>query len=117
MTISEKAKVTTERLEKFMDKHVYPNNSTYHQQIEDFGDNRWQVVPIIEDLKEEAKKEDLWNLFLPESDLGHGLTNAEYAPMCEIMGRAMWSAEVFNCSAPDTGNMEVLVRFGTDEQK
>ena len=117
MTISEKAKVTTERLEKFMDKHVYPNNSTYHQQIEDFGDNRWQVVPIIEDLKEEAKKEDLWNLFLPESDLGHGLTNAEYAPMCEIMGRAMWSAEVFNCSAPDTGNMEVLVRYGTDEQK
>ena len=117
MTISEKAKVTTERLEKFMDKHVYPNNSTYHQQIEDFGDNRWQVVPIIEDLKEEAKKEDLWNLFLPESDLGHGLTNAEYAPMCEIMGRAMWSSEVFNCSAPDTGNMEVLVRYGTDEQK
>ena len=117
MTISEKAKVTTERLEKFMDKHVYPNNSTYHQQIEDFGDNRWQVVPIIEDLKEEAKKEDLWNLFLPESDLGHGLTNAEYAPMCEIMGRAMWSAEVFNCSAPDTGNMEVLNRYGAYEHK
>ena len=117
MTISEKAQKTTERLEKFMDKHVYPNNNTYHKQIEDFGDNRWQVVPIIEDLKKEAKKEDLWNLFLPDSDLGHGLTNAEYAPMCEIMGRAIWSAEVFNCSAPDTGNMEVLVRYGTDEQK
>ena len=94
MTISENAKKTTERLEKFMDKHVYPNNNTYHKQIEDFGDNRWQVVPIIEKLKEEAKKEDLWNLFLPESDLGHGLTNAEYAPMCEIMGKAIWSAEV-----------------------
>jgi alkylation response protein AidB-like acyl-CoA dehydrogenase len=117
MSISKKAQETTDRLEKFMDKHVYPNNSTYHKQIEDFGDNRWQVVPIIEDLKKEAKKEDLWNLFLPDSNLGHGLTNAEYAPMCEIMGKAIWSAEVFNCSAPDTGNMEVLVRYGTDEQK
>ena len=96
---------------------IRDSNNTYHKQIEDFGDNRWQVVPIIEDLKKEAKKEDLWNLFLPDSDLGHGLTNAEYAPMCEIMGRAIWSAEVFNCSAPDTGNMEVLVRYGTDEQK
>ena len=117
MSISKKAQETTDRLEKFMDKHVYPNNDTYHKQIEDFGDNRWQIVPIIEDLKKEAKKEDLWNLFLPDSSLGHGLTNAEYAPMCEIMGKAIWSAEVFNCSAPDTGNMEVLVRYGTDEQK
>ena len=117
MSISPKAKETTDRLNNFMDKHVYPNNETYHSQIENFGADRWQVVPVIEDLKKEAKKEDLWNLFLPESDYGHGLTNAEYAPMCEIMGRAMWSAEVFNCSAPDTGNMEVLVRYGTDEQK
>ena len=117
MNISPKAKETTDRLNNFMDKHVYPNNETYHSQIENFGADRWQVVPVIEDLKKEAKKEDLWNLFLPESDYGHGLTNAEYAPMCEIMGRAMWSAEVFNCSAPDTGNMEVLVRYGTDEQK
>ena len=117
MTISAKAKQTTDRLNKFMDQHVYPNNETYHQQIEDFGDDRWQVVPIIEDLKKEAKKDDLWNLFLPDSDYGHGLTNAEYAPMCEIMGRAMWSAEVFNCSAPDTGNMEILAEFGTSEQK
>ena len=117
MAISDRAQQTTERLRKFMDKNIYPNNDTYIKQIDDFGDNRWQVVPIIEDLKKEAKKEDLWNLFLPESDYGHNLTNEEYAPMCEIMGRAMWSAEVFNCSAPDTGNMEVLVRYGTEEQK
>ena len=117
MAISDRAQQTTERLQKFMDKNIYPNNDTYIKQIDDFGDNRWQVVPIIEDLKKEAKKEDLWNLFLPESDYGHNLTNEEYAPMCEIMGRAMWSAEVFNCSAPDTGNMEVLVRYGTEEQK
>ena len=117
MAISDRAQQTTDRLQKFMDKNIYPNNDTYIKQIDDFGDNRWQVVPIIEDLKKEAKKEDLWNLFLPESDYGHNLTNEEYAPMCEIMGRAMWSAEVFNCSAPDTGNMEVLVRYGTDEQK
>ena len=117
MAISDRAQQTTVRLQKFMDKNIYPNNDTYIKQIDDFGDNRWQVVPIIEDLKKEAKKEDLWNLFLPESDYGHNLTNEEYAPMCEIMGRAMWSAEVFNCSAPDTGNMEVLVRYGTEEQK
>ena len=117
MAISDRAQQTTDRLQKFMDKNIYPNNDTYIKQIDDFGDNRWQVVPIIEDLKKEAKKEDLWNLFLPEIDYGHNLTNEEYAPMCEIMGRAMWSAEVFNCSAPDTGNMEVLVRYGTEEQK
>ena len=117
MTISDKAKETTERLNKFMDKHIYPNESKYMKQIEDFGDNRWQVVPIVDELKETAKEDDLWNLFLPESDYGAGYTNEEYAPMCEIMGRSMWSAEVFNCSAPDTGNMEVLVRYGTEEQK
>ena len=117
MTISDKAKKSTERLNKFMDDHIYPNESNYVSQVENFGDNRWQVVPIIEELKDVAKKEDLWNLFLPESEYGAGYTNAEYAPMCEIMGRSMWSAEVFNCSAPDTGNMEVLVRYGTDEQK
>ena len=117
MTISDKAKKTTERLDKFMDTHIYPNESKYIKQVEDFGDNRWQVVPIVEELKETAKKDDLWNLFLPESEYGAGYTNEEYAPMCEIMGRSMWSAEVFNCSAPDTGNMEVLVRYGTEEQK
>ena len=117
MTISDKAKKTTERLNQFMDKHIYPNESNYAKQIDDFGDNRWQVIPIVEELKETAKKDDLWNLFLPESEYGPGYTNEEYAPMCEIMGRSMWSAEVFNCSAPDTGNMEVLVRYGTEEQK
>ena len=117
MTISDKAKETTERLNKFMDKHIYPNESKYVKQIEDFGDNRWQVVPVVDELKETAKEDDLWNLFLPESEYGAGYTNEEYAPMCEIMGRSMWSAEVFNCSAPDTGNMEVLVRYGTEEQK
>ena len=117
MTISDKAKETTERLNKFMDKHIYPNESKYIKQIEDFGDNRWQVVPIVDELKETAKEDDLWNLFLPESEYGAGYTNEEYAPMCEIMGRSMWSAEVFNCSAPDTGNMEVLVRYGPEEQK
>ena len=117
MTISDKAKKTTERLNQFMDKHIYPNESNYINQIDDFGDNRWQVIPIVEELKETAKKDDLWNLFLPESEYGAGYTNEEYAPMCEIMGRSMWSAEVFNCSAPDTGNMEVLVRYGTEEQK
>ena len=117
MTIYEKAKETTERLNKFMDNHIYPNESKYAKQIDDFGNNRWQVVPIVEELKETAKNDDLWNLFLPESEYGSGYTNEEYAPMCEIMGRSMWSAEVFNCSAPDTGNMEVLVRYGTKEQK
>jgi len=117
MTISDKAKKTTERLNQFMDKYIYPNESKYIKQVDDFGDNRWQVIPIVEELKETAKKEDLWNLFLPESEYGAGYTNEEYAPMCEIMGRSMWSAEVFNCSAPDTGNMEVLVRYGTEEQK
>ena len=117
MTISDKAKKTTERLNQFMDKHIYPNESKYIKQVDDFGDNRWQVIPIVEELKETAKKDDLWNLFLPESEYGAGYTNEEYAPMCEIMGRSMWSAEVFNCSAPDTGNMEVLVRYGTEEQK
>ncbi len=117
MTISDKAKETTERLNKFMDNHIYPNETKYMKQIEDFGENRWQVIPIVEELKETAKGDNLWNLFLPESEYGAGYTNEEYAPMCEIMGRSMWSAEVFNCSAPDTGNMEVLVRYGTEEQK
>ena len=117
MTISDRAKQTTERLEKFMDEHINPNTETYYNQIKGFGDNRWQIVPIIQELKEKAKSADLWNLFLPESEYGSGYTNEEYAPMCEIMGRNIWSAEVFNCSAPDTGNMEVLVRYGTDEHK
>lgn len=99
----------------FMQTHVYPNEATFHAQVAE-GD-RWQPVPIIEEIKKHAKAKGLWNLFLPESELGAGLTNADYAPLCEIMGRVHWAPEVFNCSAPDTGNMEVLVRYGTPEHK
>ncbi len=112
---SEKAKAYQEQLKVFMDKHIYPNEATFARQIEE-GD-RWQPVPILEELKKKARSEGLWNLFLPESEHGAGLTNLEYTPLCEIMGRSPMAPEVFNCSAPDTGNMEVLVRYGTEEQK
>ncbi|HEV8236018.1 MAG TPA: acyl-CoA dehydrogenase family protein, partial [Gemmatimonadaceae bacterium] len=99
-------------LTAFMDAHIYPNESLFRDQIAD-GD-RWQPVPIVEALKPKARAAGLWNLFLPESELGAGLTNVEYAPLCEIMGRVpAFAPEVFNCSAPDTGNMEVLVRYGS----
>jgi acyl-CoA dehydrogenase len=113
---SEKAKELQRRVAAFMDEHIYPNEAVYHAQIAE-GD-RWQPVPIIEALKPKARAAGLWNLFLPESEYGAGLTNVEYAPLCEIMGRVPgFGAEVFNCSAPDTGNMEVLVRYGTDAQR
>ena len=112
---SEKAKAYQEQLKVFMDKHIYPNEATFAHQIAE-GD-RWQPVPIVEELKKKARSEGLWNLFLPESEYGAGLTNLEYTPLCEIMGRSPMAPEVFNCSAPDTGNMEVLVRYGTEEQK
>ncbi|WML29906.1 acyl-CoA dehydrogenase [Neobacillus sp. OS1-32] len=105
------------KLNAFMDEYVYPNESVYEQQVNEQKD-RWSAVPpIIEELKEKAKQAGLWNLFLPESEYGAGLTNVEYAPLCEIMGRSMIGPEIFNCNAPDTGNMEVLVRYGTEEQK
>jgi acyl-CoA dehydrogenase len=104
------------RLRAFMDDHVYPNEALFHRQIED-GD-RWQPTAIIEELKPKARAAGLWNLFLPESEYGAGLTNVEYAPLCEVMGRVPgFGAEVFNCSAPDTGNMEVLVRYGSEAQR
>ena len=114
-THSPKVQKLQTELSAFMDEHVYPHEATYHHQLAE-GD-RWQPVSIIEDLKKVAKAKKLWNLFLPESSLGAGLTNMEYAPLCEIMGRVHWAPEVFNCSAPDTGNMEVLVRYGTEEHK
>jgi acyl-CoA dehydrogenase len=112
---SDKVKYLQKKLASFMEEHIYPNEARFYQEV-NTGD-RWKVIPLIEELKPKAKAEGLWNLFLPESQLGAGLTNLEYAPLCEIMGRVPWSAEVFNCSAPDTGNMEVLVRYGTDEQR
>jgi acyl-CoA dehydrogenase len=112
---SEKALKYQESVKAFMDTHIYPNEATFAKQIGE-GD-RWQPVPIVEELKKKARSEGLWNLFLPESEYGAGLTNLEYTPLCEIMGRSPMAPEVFNCSAPDTGNMEVLVRYGTEEQK
>ena len=103
------------RLLVFMDKHIYPNEDLFHQQINQ-GD-RWTHPAILEELKPKAREAGLWNLFLPDSKYGAGLTNLEYAPLCEIMGRSPMAPEVFNCSAPDTGNMEVLVRYGTEELK
>jgi acyl-CoA dehydrogenase len=103
------------RLKAFMEAHVYPNQQRFHDEV-DTGD-RWEPTRLIEELKVKAKAEGLWNLFLPESDHGAGLTNLEYAPLCEIMGRVHWAPEVFNCNAPDTGNMEVLARYGTPAQQ
>src|SRR3989454_1447289 len=99
-----------------MNKYIYPNEKVFQDQL-DSGPTRWQVPPIMEELKAKARERALWNLFLPESEYGVGLTNLEYAPLCEIMGRSTMAPEVFNCSAPDTGNMEVLARYGTAEQK
>ncbi len=105
-----------QRVQAFMDEHVYPNEKTFHDQIAD-GD-RWKPTAIVEELKAKAKAAKLWNLFLPESVYGAGLSNVEYAPLCEIMGRVPGlGPEAFNCSAPDTGNMEVLVRYGSEAQR
>jgi len=113
---SDQTKEVCERVEDFMERYILPNEQTYYDQLEE-GDNRWKVVPILEEVKQKAKDEGLWNYFLPESLNGAGLTNLEYAPVCEIMGRVHWASEAFNCSAPDTGNMEVLERYGTPEHK
>jgi len=113
---SKRTREYMEQLTDFMNKHVYPSEPTFVAQLNS-GPTRWQVPPIIEELKAKARERGLWNLFLPESEYGVGLTNLEYAPLCEIMGRSPIAPEVFNCAAPDTGNMEVLVRYGTEEQK
>jgi acyl-CoA dehydrogenase len=112
---TDKVKELQKRLLAFMDEYVYPNEEVFYRQIEE-GD-RWQPTAIIEELKPKARAAGLWNLFLPENPFGEGLSNLEYAPLCEIMGRSPMAPEVFNCSAPDTGNMEVLARYGSDDQK
>lgn len=111
---SAKTKELQRRLQSFMDVHVYPNERRFHEEI---GRDRWKPTRTVEELKPKARQEGLWNLFLPHDENGAGLTNLEYAPLCEIMGRSHMAPEVFNCSAPDTGNMEVLARYGTGEQK
>jgi len=114
---SNKVKELEQKLTRFMEEYVYPNESLYEQQLDEQESRFSGIPPIMEELKEKAKEQGLWNLFLPESELGAGLTNSEYAPLCEIMGRSLIGPEVFNCNAPDTGNMEVLERYGTPEQK
>jgi acyl-CoA dehydrogenase len=112
---NDKTKELLKRLTAFMDAHVYPNELRFAEELDAGG--RWKPTPLVEDLKSRARAAGLWNLFLPESKHGAGLTNLEYAPLCEVMGRVPWSAEVFNCNAPDTGNMETLERYASPEQK
>jgi acyl-CoA dehydrogenase len=112
--LSARARDFEKRLTAFTDEHIYPNERRFEDEI---ASNRWSPTRIIEELKQKARAAGLWNLFLPDSEYGAGLTNLEYAPLCEIMGRSFMAPEVFNCSAPDTGNMEVLARYGTPEQK
>src|SRR5687767_8044843 len=104
-----------ERFRAFVTRHIYSNEQTYRDELQR-GD-RWEVVPLVEELKKKARAEGLWNLFLPEPDLGPGLTHVEYLPFCEIMGRVAWMPEVFNCAQPDTGNISLLLKYGTPEQK
>jgi acyl-CoA dehydrogenase len=115
-TYSDKAKTLQKQLSAFMDHYIYPNEQTYREQIAASG-NPHHHAEIIDELKQQARKQGLWNLFLPDDEYGAGLTNLEYAPLAELMGRVAWSSEVFNCAAPDTGNMEILAQFGTAEQK
>jgi acyl-CoA dehydrogenase len=113
---SPKAEDYKARVERFMEEHIYPNEAVLFHTAATQTD-RWEPLPLLQELKAKAKAQGLWNLFLPDSDYGAGLTNLEYAPLAEIMGRSHWGPEVFNCSAPDTGNMEVLVRYGNEAQK
>jgi len=116
MMVSSRATDLRERLIAFMDEHVYPSEIVYERELT-AATSRWTIPAVMETLKGRARAAGLWNLFLPESELGAGLTNREYAPLCEVMGRSPIAPEVFNCGAPDTGNMEVLVRYGSVEQK
>ena len=112
---SRKSSDYLERLGAFMDEHIYPSEERFYAQLE--GGRRWDEPALVQELQQRARAAGLWNLFLPDSDHGAGLTNLEYAPLCEMMGRVAWSAQVFNCAAPDTGNMETLERYGTAAQK
>lgn len=116
---SERSKELQERISHFMDEHIFPSEEIFAQQMEEFAKqgDRWQVPQIIEDKKKIAKDEGLWNLFLPENPMGESMSNLDYAPLCELMGRSPIASEIFNCSAPDTGNMEVLAQYGTPEQQ
>jgi acyl-CoA dehydrogenase len=115
---SERSQHYIKQVERLVRERVLPSEPTYVAQLAHSDDwRRWRIPPVLEQLKAEAKAAGLWNLFLPESELGAGLTNLEYAPLCEIMGRSEIAPEVFNCNAPDTGNMEVLARYGTPEQQ
>ena len=116
LPLSERAQGLYDQLVAFMDEHVYPNESVYAEQHA-ASDDRWTPPPILKELKQKAKAAGLWNLFLPESDLGAGLSNYDYAHLCEVMGRVGFAPQVFNCAAPDTGNMEVLARYGSPEQQ
>jgi acyl-CoA dehydrogenase len=113
---TERVNILRQRLNDFMEQHIYPNEATYKEQIAMSG-NPHHHAGIVDKLKRIARSEGLWNLFLPDKAYGAGLTNLEYAPLAEIMGRVSWASEVFNCAAPDTGNMEILAQFGTEEQK
>src|SRR6266446_7849283 len=113
---SAKVKRLQAQVSAFMEREIYPAEAVFERQLNE-APSRWQIPPVMEELKAKARAAGLWNLFLPESKLGAGLSNLEYAPLCEIMGRSAIAPEVFNCSAPDTGNMEVLARYGTPEQQ
>ncbi len=111
----EKVMQLSARVSAFMDEHVYPLEHEYDRHVAEAGG--WTTPPVLDDLKERAKEAGLWNLFMPDARYGAGLTNLEYAPLAEIMGRVEWASEVFNCSAPDSGNMETLARYADDDQK
>jgi acyl-CoA dehydrogenase len=113
---TERVNTLRQQLNDFMEQHIYPNEATYKEQVETSG-NPHHHAGIVDELKRKARAEGLWNLFLPDKEYGAGLSNLEYAPLAEIMGRVSWASEVFNCAAPDTGNMEILAQFGTAEQK
>ena len=113
---SERTMKLRREVEEFMDANIYPNEDLYYEQLNE-GESRWETPPILEELKVKARAAGLWNMFLPESERGAGLTNMEYTPLCEIMGKVHFAGEVFNCSAPDTGNMETIERYGTEEHK